>query len=171
MNTQELEYRLIYSLIVAGKSANFTTAAMDRLGNPDLATVRKWKESGVLCDELKKARTGNYTKLSKALSELSEQEIDLETATPERLELIHGIGPKTSRFFIIWTRPAERYAALDVHVLRWLKEQGHNAPRSTPSGEKYRELEKIFISEADKRGMTPRELDYEIWSKGSGYKD
>jgi thermostable 8-oxoguanine DNA glycosylase len=79
---------------------------------------------------------------------------------------IHGIGPKTSRFFILWTRPHERYAALDVHILRWLRGLGHNAPRSTPNGRKYGELEKIFLSEADKRGLSPGELDAQVWEAG-----
>ena len=61
------------------------------------------------------------------------------------------------------TRPDEQYAALDVHILRWLRTKGYDAPKGTPTGERYRELELNFISEAEKRGMTPAELDSAIW--------
>jgi hypothetical protein len=50
------------------------------------------------------------------------------------------------------------------HVLRWLAEQGHEKiPRHTPSGNAYRRVELLFIAEAEKRGLSPRELDKQIW--------
>lgn len=166
MGLPELQRRLIYAIIVAGKSARFTEGAITRLLDPG-ATPFKWLKfllnTDRLDEALRAARTGNYTKIGKAIRALLSQEIDLRSCTPEQLEVIHGIGPKTSRFFILWTRPNERYAALDVHVLRWLRGLGHAAPRSTPNGKKYRELEKIFLSEADKRGLSAGDLDSKIW--------
>lgn len=178
LDIPELEARLIYSVIVAGKSATFADAVMDRLQKKladyctdSLFQKLRWQmEKGLLLRLLEGVRAGNYTKLSKCIKELLSRNVDLATCGPAELECIHGIGPKTARFFIIWTRPDERYAALDVHVLRWLREQGHNAPVSTPSRGTYAHWERIFLSEADKRGLTPRQLDFEIWSKGSGYK-
>jgi thermostable 8-oxoguanine DNA glycosylase len=58
-------------------------------------------------------------------------------------------------------------AALDVHILRWLNSIGHNAPRQTPQGKRYAELEAVFLAEADRRGVSPRVLDEAIWSAGS----
>lgn len=173
----ELERMLIYSIIVAGKSANFADTVMSSLfplGSSKLSpfeelrsyspTFRLWLFRSV--------GTGNYTKLHKAIGELLEADLDLWTCTPEDLEKIHGIGPKTARFFILWTRPNARYAALDVHVLRWLREvEGHkDCPKATPQNPKeYKKWEDVFLGYADAAGVTPRQLDWEIWSAGSGY--
>jgi thermostable 8-oxoguanine DNA glycosylase len=176
----ELEWRLVYSMIVAGKSAKFADTVMGRIdaelsdyrSDSLFQKLRYLMEKDRLHPLLLRVRTGNYTKILTGLIEiLKGPEINLRTVTPEELETYHGIGPKTARFFVIWTRPDAVYAALDVHVLRWLRAQGHDAPKSTPSGAKYRALELIFIEEAAKRGMTPRELDYQIWAEGSGYQE
>jgi thermostable 8-oxoguanine DNA glycosylase len=171
MSTAELEWRLIYAVIVAGKSARFTEGAMRRLAltsdRSPFRNVQQWITYNQLENVLKEARTGNYTKLAKCLRELVYKNLNLSTCTPQDLETIHGIGPKTSRFFILWTRPDARYAALDVHVLRWMNKLGYDAPRTTPSGDKYAKLEKLFLEEADKRGLTPGELDAQIWDQGA----
>lgn len=171
LDNEELEARLIYSIIVAGKSAKFAEGVMQRLGlwQDPFQIIRSWIEKGLLCEELRAARSGNYGKIAQALREIAVSSIDLRTCTPEQLEKVHGIGPKTSRFFILWTRPNERYATLDVHVLRWLRGLGYDAPKATPTGEKYRKLEQAFLKEADNRNLTPRELDSQIWETGSKY--
>jgi hypothetical protein len=174
---RDAEYWAIYAVIVAGKSASFAESRMEALDNlwcKELPAnvgwftriLEMWRTSA-LDWFLRQAKTGNYTKLNRCLPILALR--DVETCTVEELEEIPGIGPKTSRFFMLMTRPKSRVAALDVHVLRWLREQGHDAPEQTPqSRRKYRELEEIFLKEADKRGMTPRDLDWEIWSTSSG---
>lgn len=172
----ELECRLLYSCIVAGKSAKFADSVMHRfltmccIDRTPFETLRAVNK-GQLDAIVRQLRTGNYSKLIQCFWELGRANLDLRTCTPEQLETIHGIGPKTSRFFILWTRPGAEYAALDVHVLRWLRSLGHNAPRSTPSGSKYAELEKVFLDECRARGKKPRELDAEIWAAGSKYQE
>lgn len=168
-----LQYKLIYSCIVAGKSAKFAETVMDKLF-PETNTlpfdlILTWGKHGVLLDILKEARTGNYTKLGHCLSQIIQ--LDPATCTIEDLEAIRGIGPKTSRFFMLWTRENAQYAALDTHVLKFLRELGYNAPKSTPTGKKYRELEKVFLEEAARRGKTPRELDAEVWNSYSNWED
>lgn len=167
MKTAELEHRLLYSMVVAGKSAKFADSAMERFyGRTSLSPfdfIRKLVARGKLIERLRAARTGNYTKLSLGFAKITETGYDLATCTPEQLESVHGIGPKTSRFFIIWTRPEANHAALDTHVLKWLRFIGHAAPLSTPSGRKYALLEIIMLTEAKKRGMTARQLDAAIW--------
>lgn len=176
MTISERQWHLIYSCIVAGKSASFTNIVVDRLKarmRPALGKLPPFlgfRTSTIpeIRAALLAVSSGNYTKLSKCFHELGQaRTLDLEKCTPAELEKIHGIGPKTSRFFILWTRPGERYAALDVHVLRWMRSKGYPAPKSTPAGEKYRVLEIAFLKEADARGMTARELDHKIWDAGA----
>lgn len=167
MNAPELEYRLLYSMVVAGKSAIFAENCLARLfrgeSQPPFAWIRFFRSRGLLGVALRNARTGNYGKLEKGFSEAADSMLDLSTCTPDDLMRIHGVGPKTAKFFIIWTRPEADFAALDTHVLKWLRHLGHDAPMSTPSGEKYTALEKIVLAEAKARGMTARELDAAIW--------
>jgi hypothetical protein len=126
---------------------------------------RRLKDNGIDA-LLRHARTGNYTKLKAFIIEwVSGPPIDLWAVGPQELEELHGVGPKTSRFFIMWTRPGEksRYAALDTHVLKWMRYLGYSVPKSTPSGSKYAEIEALFLKECDKRHMTAREVDSMIW--------
>lgn len=181
-NDHELEGRLIYALIVAGKTADHadrTTRAFLEIGLemlPDksdqnvptpLQIVRRLARHK-LRQALEQARTGNYDKMEKALSQLAVRRINLRTCSPMSLERIHGIGPKTSRFFITWTRPDVMHAVLDTHILRWLRNNGYpDAPLHTPTSKRYAHWETIFLAEAKERGKTPRELDEEIWTAGT----
>lgn len=181
MTEHERQARLVYSLIVAGKSANFADNATAKLLRV-LAECQQLEPGKHLPFDLvrplsqeivtacaKAARTGNYAKIGRALVELAKAEINLKTCKPETLEAIHGIGPKTSRFFIMWIRPEEEYAALDVHVLRWLRHCGVDAPKSTPQSSKtYARLEQKFIELAHGMKLTPRQLDEQIWAQGAG---
>lgn len=171
----ELEFKIFYSIIVAGKSAKFANGVVERWyslflrkGELLFEAMRRFEREGSLKDSFVEARTGNYNKVFSAMSDLIHRKIDLESCSPEDLEQVKGIGPKTSRFFILWTRPQARYAALDVHLLRWLGERHRGVPRTTPQSKtRYRALETLFLQEAEKRGVTPRQLDSEIWEAGS----
>lgn len=184
ISREELEARVIYASVVAGKSADFADEACKRLwvllkaykgrqGSPE-ENSPFWRIRRVIAKHgspdyiLRLARTGNYTKLTKCLHELVIADVDLATCKPSELEAIHGIGPKTSRFFITWTRPEARYAVLDTHILRWMRKRGHDAPESTPSMPRYKVLEDLFLAEADKLGLTPRQLDYALWKQAAG---
>lgn len=171
------ERKLIFAIIVAGKSARFAEAVMQRLFPEDrnnesyLEEIVEWYHRGVIREKLEAARTGNYTKLENAFEYICENGVDLDNPTPEKLEQIPGVGPKTSRFYILWTDHTARVAALDVHVLRWMKDKGYDVPKSTPNGKKYLEIEKLFIAEADKRGVSPRDLDFAIWAVGADHHE
>jgi hypothetical protein len=168
MTRAQLEWRLIYTLVVAGKSARFANDAVARLFAAVPEAFRRCPISwiGLTAKEhvLRIARTGNYVKLERALRLLAESGLDLAIVTPGELERIPGIGPKTSRFFVTWTRPWERYAVIDRHVLTWLRSRGHQVP-STPPGElrSYTALEALFIEEAEAAGETVRDLDLRVW--------
>jgi endonuclease III len=174
MDLESLQLKLIYTLLVAGKSAEFANDKIARLfwSKPShllpFDQLCHWHEQGVLEVILRRVKTGNYDKLLRAFAQLITADLDLETCGPDELEAIHGIGPKTARFFIVWSRPAAPYAVLDVHVLRWLRQEGYAVPVSTPQKRSlYKELELVFLKEAKRRGMTPRELDLQIWEAGA----
>jgi hypothetical protein len=172
LSESELQCRLIYAIIVAGKSARFAENAIRKLfsehDESPFKLIRTWWDRHTLESHLRMAKTGNYGKLVKALPALAWSDIDLRTCTPADLEIVHGIGPKTSRFFILWTRPDARYAALDVHILRWLGKKGYKVPKNTPQSTKaYAVLEKAFLDEAEKLGLSPAELDKQVWMAGA----
>lgn len=171
----KLEYKLLYSLVVAGKNATFAENVMkkflsyagyDYTANP-MALVRMLVKNGGLMSHLLDCRTGNYQKLQHAFETVAFAVgggvLNLKTCTPQDLEAIKGIGPKTSRFFLLWTRKNEQYAALDTHILKWLRYLGHDAPKTTPTGKKYAELEEAFLEEVEKRKTVTSKLDYQIW--------
>ncbi|KKN78083.1 hypothetical protein LCGC14_0353100 [marine sediment metagenome] len=165
----ELQARLIYAVLVAGKSANFAEMKVlalvgNRIDEMPFDIVNAHIQCDDLDDWLRSERTGSYGRLMKCFPDLIK--LDPRTCTIQELEAVHGIGPKTARFFILWTRPDAMCAALDTHVLKWLRSLGYDAPKSTPqAGARYEELEQAFLREAKQRGKTPRELDYEIWER------
>ena len=121
----ESEQRLLYAVLVAGKSAEFAQNALIRFNglavNTDdgpFALIKELIKQGALDDALRAARTGSYTRIGKCFKEIIKNEIDPETCTVEELEAIHGIGPKTARFYVMWTRDDNNYAALDTHILK-----------------------------------------------------
>lgn len=174
----QLEYRILYSMVVAGKSADFAKSALERYldrhpqygDETPFDIVRRHLRQGRLEWRLRAARTGNYNKLKRGFNELVFNGVDLESCTVLDLELIHGIGPKTSRFFLLWTRPDAQHAALDTHVLKWLGFLGHTTRRSTPGGIEYLDLERVMLNQAKQRGITARDLDAAIWDWCSSTK-
>lgn len=169
-----LEARIVYCIIVAGKSADFADQVTFKLwahtlpGESPFEMFRRLGDKAAITALLWEVKSGRYTSLARSFWELANSDIDLATCEPEDLERFPGIGRKTSRFFILWTRPGAMYAALDVHILQWLREQGYECPNRYPKTETaYHRLEMAFIAEAKKRNMTPRELDWLIWSNSA----
>jgi thermostable 8-oxoguanine DNA glycosylase len=67
--------------------------------------------------------------------------------------------------FLMHSRKGQQYAALDTHILKYLRARGHDAPLNTPSpGPKYRALESAFLGHAKKAGMSPADFDLSIWN-------
>lgn len=167
----QLEEFLIFSVMVAGKPAWQTERKVRAIlaeAPPHLSPLGFVRflasRRGALDRALRRHRTGQYRRIGRALAQAARTQLDLRTCPVAALEAIPGIGPKTARFFLLYTRPGVRLAALDTHVLRWLREQGYDAPRSTPgSPARYRELELCFLAEACSRGLSPRDLDAQIW--------
>lgn len=172
---------LLFCIAVAGKNSRQTQGRVERflegcvgVGDHDASPffyVRALTVAGLLLDRLKRCRFGQYTKLLRAFTEVATSDLNLDRITVAQLERIHGIGPKTARYFIMRTRPQAKVAALDTHVLRWLRDQGHEGiPESTPqAGSTYARVERVFLAEARKRRMRPSRLDAWIWNRYSSH--
>ena len=166
----ELQELILFCICVAGKSALQQSAKLEAFlqalpgsgGQLPFDKIKNSKDTYV--EYLKQVKMGQYTRIGKAIDQLVFCDLDLKTCSVERLETIKGIGPKTARFFILHTRKDQRLGVLDTHILSWMRELGYKTPKSTPPLPKYRELEKIFLTEADKRKKDPCTLDLEIWN-------
>lgn len=181
----KLQMALLFSVAVAGKTAWQVSRALESFIARGRATmtgyipydptdsnsygafhaVREMDKRGVFDEYLKGSGLGQYKKITRAFKEIAYSGINLRTCTVEDLEKFHGIGPKTARFFLLHTRPNQRIACLDTHVLRFMRERlGINTPKTTPNGKKYLELEKRFIEWCDTGGRDIAEIDLEIWN-------
>lgn len=168
----EREEQLLFWYLVAGKRADQTARKLERLltnlraeyphaRRPFRLLGRALAEHR-LESELRSVGTGKYTLLMRGLPALVR--LDVLTCTLKELEAVPGIGPKTARCWLLHTRPNQRYAGLDTHVLRWLGSLGHSVPRSTPTGATYVRLEQTFLGYADHFGLTPADLDLRVWN-------
>ncbi len=176
---EELEEFLIFCLLVTGKNARTTSRLLEDLlksihtGPQPLLFKSSYRpfyflkrhNETQLKDMLSSAKFGCYNIKAKSLYELVHSGLNLKTCTVEDLEKIHGIGPKTSRFFILHSRDNQQCAVLDVHILKYLSENGHNVPRYTPSNKKkYKEIEAIFLTIAEEKNVSASKLDLDIWN-------
>ncbi|MGD0900268.1 MAG: hypothetical protein ABR915_20740 [Thermoguttaceae bacterium] len=169
-----LEVFWIFCVVVAGKNADSMAEAVRRLlggrppGQRPLAYLASLGPR--LHDALVASRTGQYRRIARALAESFD--LDLAGAALERLEQVHGVGPKTARYFVLHTRARARVAVLDTHLLKWLKRRGLPAvPPHTPGSRKrYLELESraILAMERAFPNMTLAQADLHIWATTSG---
>jgi thermostable 8-oxoguanine DNA glycosylase len=177
----QLQLFILFSIAVAGKTAKVQEKAIYKFltlekGKTPFDKLRKMLKKGTLRENLIKARLGKYTLLEKAYTQLAISNINLRKCTIEALESIKGVGFKTSRFFLLHSRKNIGLAALDTHVLKFLREFSDERkidiiiPKTTPgSKNKYEKLEQLFLGIAKEQNTTPQELDYKIWMKYSKY--
>lgn len=173
----------LFGICVAGKSARQTADKVEALledmrviewhalGHPlmiesktPFANVRTAIKLGKLGRLLRKHKLGQYKRINKAFRGMVK--IDPATVTLVELEQIHGVGAKTARMLLLYTRPDQEMIPLDTHILKWLRANGYDAPKSTPPpGKKYRELELAFLAEGKKRGLSAKEWDTVVWQQ------
>lgn len=171
----ELEEMLLFCVAVAGKTAKTIAQKVDdflKLEGSKRSPFEKIRcmaggDQTRLVENLKAVKLGRYKILSQCYSLLAASNINLKTCSIDELEDFPGIGPKTSRFFVLHSRPKQQIACLDTHILSYLRGLGHKTPKSTPSGKKYRRIEKVFVQHAASLGRDIAELDLEIWNKAS----
>jgi hypothetical protein len=205
----ELQTLFVFSVCVAGKRADQTAKKVEsllwRLAEDDgLATqtrklvleddegleafslILNSSRHGRLTKALMAERMGQYGRISGALNAAAEAWWDNtkwpRDASPEWIESnIPGVGPKTARLFVLHSRPNQRFAALDTHILQWLaglpesllKAHGiKKVPQSTPTSRKlYLNLEGLFLDRCDALGRQPADLDLDLWKQMTRSKD
>lgn len=166
----QLELFWIFSIMVAGKNSDQTAKVISRLfrGREQAPFQYLRENENALRNTLVANRTGQYTRYERAIKE--SLNLNLRTASIEELESVFGVGPKTSRFFLLHTRGGE-YVVLDTHILKWLKAQGMMVPDSTPTDKrKYAMFEKmaLFVIKGAFPGLSLADADLLIWSSISG---
>lgn len=174
MTKPQLEWWILFGICVAGKGAKQTEAKLNAFldispasewtgecKHSPFARVRFFMRHKQLGWRLRHFKMGQYKRINKAFR--AAVNLDLDNISIESLERVPGLGPKTARMTMLYYKPNQEIAVLDTHILKFLRELGYNAPKSTPSGKRYRDLEQIFLAEAKRRGQTAKELDTEIW--------
>ena len=179
LSEKELQEHILFWVCAAGKNGRTAAKCLDNFleeveahyWGPMKSIFIAVQKGGNLPFIMRDCGIGCYMSKARTFLELSlavgMKELDIRTCSAVDIEKIYGIGMKTSRCFILHSRKGARYAGLDTHLLKFLRELGYNVPKSTPTGKKYLELEQIFLNYADKLGKTPADLDLEIWNKYS----
>lgn len=176
MSNPQLEYFILFGILVAGKGAIPTAAKLDAFLekhrdadylSPDVyltpfEIVKELIYFHKLGEELYAAKFGQYSRIDGAFREAVN--LDVEHLTLEALEAVPGIGPKTARMVILYSDPNAQVVPLDTHILKYLGSLGYKVPSTTPpAGKVYRYLEAEFIKLAKRRSMTVRQLDTLVW--------
>lgn len=178
----ELESFWLFSLFVAGKNADYAGRCLARIlalpylgcastlnGKTPFEVFRNMPENEIR-NTLVASKIGQYNRLTKAITE--SVHLDLRTCTLEDLLAVHGVGPKTARFFLLHSRRDAKHAVLDTHILSWMRRHGiEEAPKATPQNPKlYAELEDTFIHLAETwfPSVPLAEVDLLIWMQESG---
>jgi endonuclease III len=178
----ELQEFLVYSVAVAGKQAQTVSGQVDQLlkgmgaeagALTPLAAINLHTPEEKVAALLKTVGIGLYTQKAEALCRLAGLWVmdlmDPRTVTVEQLEQVRWVGPKTARFFVLHSRPGQRYAALDTHILKHLAAHGVQVPIGTPGkGPTYLRLEREFLRLAEAAGKSPAEYDLEVWRSYAG---
>lgn len=171
---EELETFWLFCGCVAGKTAStqarllggFLENLPGRPSSTPFERVRRAAMRGELLQAVIDSRLGQYSRLTRFMIE--SLNLDLRNCTVEQLEAIPGCGPKTARMFLMFSRPDQRFAALDTHVLKHLRANGIEAPKTTPpAGKTYRRLELEFLKLADASGMSVADYDLMVWRRYS----
>lgn len=195
---ERLEIFFIFCCMVAGKKASVTAQKVSELLDPEFRKIEfqrdlikksdklspfeyiyKLIEEDKLLETLKNHRTGQYNKLEHIFKFLYEFYKDngysfVLKCNLESMEAIKGIGPKTSRFYCMYTQENFQGAILDTHLLKYLKEyhELQDVPKTTPSTLKqYKKLESEYLKICNKFKKKPSVLDLQIWKLYSNKYD
>lgn len=180
---EQLQEFLLFCIVVAGKTAyiqakklqEFFDSVNSRLMMPDhvspFQSIKSSNQHGILLEEIQKAKLGQYKKIYSAFKFLAEQKYDLTKMKPGDLELIPGVGMKTSRFFLLHSNRTYKnnIAVLDTHILKFIKENiDDRAPKSTPTiSVTYKYWEDVFLYWCELNNKNVAEFDLQVWNSYS----
>jgi thermostable 8-oxoguanine DNA glycosylase len=180
---EQLQEFLLFCIVVAGKTAyiqakklqEFFDSVNARLMMPDhvspFQSIKSSNQHGILLEEIQKAKLGQYKKIYSAFKFLAEQKYDLTKMKPGDLELIPGVGMKTSRFFLLHSNRTYKnnIAVLDTHILKFIKENiDDRAPKSTPTiSVTYKYWEDVFLYWCELNNKNVAEFDLQVWNSYS----
>jgi thermostable 8-oxoguanine DNA glycosylase len=165
----ELEEYFLFCGVVAGKTATTQARLLDGFlstvfGTSPFDKIRRLIRNNTLMEALKESRLGQYGRLFNYMSDAVK--LDLRNCNVTDLEKVRGCGPKTARMFLMHSRPKQRLAAIDTHVLKHLASASVKVPKATPpAGPSYRRLEEDFLRLADEANMDVAEYDLMIWTR------
>lgn len=177
MTRPQLEWWILFGIMVAGKNAKSTEKKLNELLDLlhtmyphvrwpfDLVSIAyKYKTLDLA---LMKVKTGKYKLLSKGFKSAIEH-LNLKMwrdLTIHELEAVHGIGPKTARMILLYSGQRCNGIPIDTHMLKYLRLMGiKNVPKTTPGSKKeYKRLEDILIKEARELGISLRDFDTAVW--------
>lgn len=173
-NLESAQWWLLFAIMVANKSADQTKVKLNRLlellpikGGLPFEQVEEASKRKFLGDALITVKTGQYRRIEGAFKAVvAMRPNDPREWSLEQIEALYGIGPKTARWFFLLCHPRAKVAALDTHILKFLRDQKiADVPKSTPTaGPTYSRLEQEFIAISEKLGLWPRDFDYTIWT-------
>jgi thermostable 8-oxoguanine DNA glycosylase len=175
-NDKELEEFLLFCVCVAGKTAKQICNALQLFldngkkitsKNSPFEIIKGLIEKNKLRDEIVESRLGQHNKLTRAFTEIVQKNFNLRKCAIEDLEEIYGIGPKTSRFFILHSRENQKIAVIDTHILKYVSRFLPNIPKTTPSKNKYKEIEKWFVRHCEDLRVSIADYDLKIWNSYS----
>lgn len=179
----QFEAFVLFAYFVAGYQSSTVAPRLNRFlaanvrdGETPFRAVARLAAAGTLAAQL--AAFGLHGQIKRrtiGLPQLAALNVaDFATVDPAaliaRLETVHGMGAKSSRFVLLHSRPDVRCAVLDRHILRFLAAAGHKVPKKfkTPkSTRQYARLEAAFLAAAHERRMTPAALDLALWTEAA----
>jgi thermostable 8-oxoguanine DNA glycosylase len=176
---EELQLFLLFCIVVAGKTAyiqaekleQFIVSVNEKLMMPKFVlpfqTIKSAEQHGILMEEIQKAKLGQYRKIYAGFKFITEYKFDLRNTTTEQLEVIPGVGMKSSRFFLLHSDETykDKIAILDTHILKFIKENiDERAPKSTPTIRvTYKFWEDMILYWCEKNNKNVAEFDLETW--------
>lgn len=170
LSQHQLEEVVLFWVCAAGKNGVTAARSLNNFlsHHPNHGPFDAIKKTHNLAQAMKNAGIGCYNNKAKTFLALANSGLSLKTCTVDELEQIKGIGPKTARCFLIHSRPNQNFAGLDTHVLAFMRDCGIKTPKSTPTGNKYKSLEKMFLQIVKMSKKLVADLDLLIWNVYSG---
>jgi hypothetical protein len=168
----DLQAFWLFCVLVAGKNSKIQARKLADFLRPAAACgfspfkYIELRSAKFLDEDIRAEKLGQYARVKRCF--LESLSLDLRRCTVDDLEAVYGVGPKTARFFLTHSRPDQNFAVLDTHILRWMRVNvDAYAPRATPSGKRYAEVEQDFLAYCAERNVSPAELDLQIWSQSA----